>query len=101
MVRADPHRFFFTKEWDWAGETGYRLMLRGATNGHEYIDVHSCSDAVLIGPRFPKVYRPSLQDLCDELEVQALAVLWEGTWPALVRMSLEHGYVPRWTDLSR
>jgi hypothetical protein len=86
MVQNNPHDLFFTKDWDWASETEYRLLLRGETKEEEFLDVRGALEAVIVGPRFHRVYKPGVWKLCEELGVEPLEIQWEMGPPVVVRM---------------
>jgi hypothetical protein len=86
MVRDNPRDLFFTKDWDWASETEYRLLLRGDTEDQEFLDVGDALEAVIAGPQFHRSYKTGLWRLCEELEVEPLEIQWQMGPPAVVRM---------------
>lgn len=86
MVEKNPRDLFFRKDWDWSSETEYRFLLRGETKEEEFIDVREALEAAIAGPRFHRVYRPSLYKLCEELEIEPLLIQWEMGPPIVVRM---------------
>jgi hypothetical protein len=86
MVERNPRELFFTKDWDWASETEYRLLLRGETKDEEFLKVRDALEAVIVGQRFHPVYKPGVYKLCEELEVEALEIQWQMGPPVVVRM---------------
>jgi hypothetical protein len=86
MVERQPRELFFTKDWDWASESEYRVLLRGDTREEEFLDVGDALEAVIAGPRFHHSYKPALWRLCEELEIEPLEIQWEMGPPAVVKM---------------
>jgi hypothetical protein len=86
MVERNAEDLFFPKDWDWASETEYRLLLRGNTKQEEYIDLSDSLEAVITGQTFDQVYKPGLWKLCQELGIEAYEIQWHMGPEVIVRM---------------
>ena len=67
---------FFTKHIDYSGENEYRIIVHDPDNSFEYLDISKCFKAVLLGDRFPVVYKKMIKNFCDELNIEGKEVKW-------------------------
>lgn len=72
----------FRKQSDYRDEQEYRFVILSNNNILEsssipQFEVKSCLIGVILGDRFPKVYFPSIKNLCDNLDVKCKKLHWE------------------------
>jgi hypothetical protein len=89
LLDQHVHEFFFVKNWDWASETEYRILVRGDTREHEFLDIADALEAIVLGPRFPPAEELTIIELCKRLDIPAHRLHWRngrasvlpGPWP--------------------
>jgi hypothetical protein len=70
--------FFLRKSRDWETEFEYRWLVHNETRGPEYVPISTSLRSVIVGVDFPKVYEPSLIELCKNLGISAGRMYWTG-----------------------
>jgi len=74
-------KYFLSKYADWQNETEYRWLIHSPANSPEFIPITGALTNILVGVDFPKVYNPTLIELCKELNVSAGRMDWIGGTP--------------------
>lgn len=67
---------FLRKSKDWATEWEYRWLVHGENPEPEYVKIQDALRGVLVGVDFPKVYEPSLIELCKPLNIPVGRMSW-------------------------
>lgn len=75
------HDYFLTKYPDWESESEYRWLIHNPDNSPEFVNIEGTIKSIMVGSDFPKVYEPSLRELCIELKVPAGRILWTNGIP--------------------
>jgi hypothetical protein len=85
-IEANREDLFFHKLLDWQSECEYRFSTTcyGATE--LLADVGDALTAVIAGGAIPYWQRPAAIAACEDVEVQALYLDWEGQAPRLTRL---------------
>lgn len=78
--RAD---LFFLKAEDWQTEYEYRFLLRREAPAPYYVTMSSSLRGVVLGDAVSDAYRPSLDALCETLQVGAAQIRWTNGTPGL------------------
>jgi hypothetical protein len=74
---------FLRKSEDWATEWEYRWLVHGENPEPEYVKFKDALRGVLVGVDFPKVYEPSLIELCKPLNIPVGRVSWFNAVPSM------------------
>jgi len=72
---------FFTKRQDWEHESEYRiLVLDYAAGAMPFVDldIAAAIRSLIVGAKFPSVYRRCIQKLCDDLRIPAYRYALDG-----------------------
>jgi hypothetical protein len=72
---------FLRKSRDWETEFEYRWLVHNTAPGPEYVPISASLRSVIVGVDFPKVYEPSLIELCKNLNTSAGRMYWTGRVP--------------------
>lgn len=71
----------FTKQPDYKDETEFRLVLTPKSLEHVsvpiYVDLLQCVHSIILGDAFPKVYKPTIFQLAQELKIPVKKLHWE------------------------
>jgi hypothetical protein len=74
------HEFFMRKHVDWRDEAEYRWIWFDEDETPRYVDLNSLV-AVIVGYKFPSVYKRLLRICCEELQVPAGQMDWKNGCP--------------------
>jgi hypothetical protein len=74
-------KFFLRKSRDWETEFEYRWLVHNTVLGPEYVPISASLHSVIVGVDFPKVYEPSLIEVCKNLNISAGRMYWTGRVP--------------------
>lgn len=72
---------FLVKSKDWETEFEYRWLVHSAIDAPLYLPIDGVIESVLVGQDFPKVYFPSLIELCKGLKIPAGRIGWRNGVP--------------------
>ncbi|MBM5064231.1 DUF2971 domain-containing protein [Vibrio parahaemolyticus] len=71
----------FTKQPDYKDEAEFRLVLTPKSLEHVsvpiYVDLLQCVHSIILGDAFPKVYKPTIFQLAQELKIPVKKLHWE------------------------
>ena len=60
---------FFKKHWDYRDEAEYRIIVYDIDSKYEYLDISDCLVGIILGHKFPEVYRPIVESVESELNI--------------------------------
>lgn len=71
---------FFQKQEDYKDENEFRVITidkNGGNANSEYVSITTCLKAIILGDSFAKVYKPTIKELSDRLNVPFRKLHWE------------------------
>ncbi len=74
-IKKHNKELFFQKDTDYRDEDEYRVVVcQSNENSVESqsieIQATNCIKGIILGDRFPKVYKPTVEQLCEKLEIE-------------------------------
>ena len=83
-LAEEYQRVFFTKQKDYKGETEFRVVLanRNRISGMDLcISIDKCLIGIILGDRFPDIYRPILDEKYSSSDIEYGKMKWfHGSW---------------------
>jgi len=73
--------FFLLKPTDWKTEFEYRWLVHSKDRAAEFLPIKGIVEEVIVGFEFPRVYFPSLFELCDQLDIPVRGMIWKNGMP--------------------
>lgn len=80
---AHPEELFLLKARDWETEYEYRFLLRRQEPSPFSATVRSSLRGVVLGDAVSEAHRPSIDALCERLEIGAARIVWNNGTPGL------------------
>ena len=74
-------KFFLLKSTDWKTEFEFRWLIHSHNREAEFLPIKGIIEEVIVGFEFPKVYFPSLFELCGQLEIPVRGMIWKNGMP--------------------
>ncbi|EPO2912009.1 DUF2971 domain-containing protein [Vibrio cholerae] len=75
------NELLFTKQPDYKDEAEFRFVLTPKSLEHVsipiYVDLLQCVHSIILGDAFPKVYKPTISQLAQELKIPVKKLHWE------------------------
>ena len=86
FIRSNVDQLFFTKLLDWRDEMEYRAMIYDDRPNPVFADIDSCLKGVILGPEFPAVYFPIIQQFGIQYSCQLGQLKWLDGEPGYVNL---------------
>lgn len=81
FVTKERHRIFFTKQIDFRDENEFRFLSisidKLSSYSGIYFDISDCVIGIILGDRFPDIYRPTVDLLCKDLDIEYGKLVWK------------------------
>lgn len=74
-------KFFLLKPRDWKTESEFRWLVHSESKEPEFLPIKGIIEEVIVGYDFPKVYYPTLFELCNSLEISVREMIWRNGMP--------------------
>ena len=74
-------KFFLLKSRDWKTESEFRWLIHSESREAEFLPIKGIIEEVIVGFDFPRVYYPSLFELCDPLGISVREMIWRNGMP--------------------
>lgn len=74
-------KFFLLKSRDWKTEFEFRWLVHSESREAELLPIKGIIEEVIVGFDFPRVYYPTLFELCSRLEVHIREMIWKNGVP--------------------
>jgi len=82
-IKKHNKELFFEKDPDYRDEDEYRVVVC-QSNENKLLELESIEiqtnkiiKGIIVGDRFPKVYKPTVEQLCDKLKIEYKKLHWE------------------------
>jgi hypothetical protein len=87
-IKKNNKELFFKKDLDYRDEDEYRVVVCKSNENKlpelESIGIQTAKiiKGIIVGDRFPKVYKPIVEQLCNELKIECKKLHWgnNGYW---------------------
>lgn len=81
-IKKHNKELFFQKDPDYRDENEYRIVVCRANeifSDLQYIEIQANKfiKGIILGDRFPNVYKPTVEKLCDKLQIEYKKFHWE------------------------
>lgn len=76
-------QFFLTKARDWNTESEFRWLVYSENKEAELLPIKGIIEEVIVGFDFPKVYYPTLFELCGPLDIRVREIRWKNGFPII------------------
>jgi len=73
--------FFLLKSKDWKTESEFRWLVQDENKEAELLPIQGIVEEVIVGFDFPKMYYPTLIELCGLLHIHIREIIWRNGFP--------------------
>ena len=74
-------QFFLSKARDWETESEFRWLVYSESKEFELLPIKGIIEEVIVGFDFPRVYYPTLFELCELLDIHVREIIWTNGYP--------------------